>query len=782
MAKTQTDDRCGGLSRRAGKHVRSRRLLVLLLAGIAFVAVRYVAAPSGEAALSGVLRFDAARLPMETHTLGAFLVKWNPDGGGTLEIRHRDAPDVVVWSTLPGIAFAAAAIGRETVTESHGLFAVEDRLTQRYTDQRIDTITQAGDRLLVQGTLSEPGTPAHVGYDFTLASRGDHQLAFELTLKDAGYNRIWLTYASDPDEHFFGFGEQFSSFDLKGKRVPILVQEQGIGRGLQPITFLANLVAGAGGAWHTSYACVPHYLTSKMRSVFLENDEYTVFDLRAADRVQVQAFAPTLRGRMLQGATPAALIAEYTACVGRMRALPDWILEGAIVGMQGGTEKVREIWTALKARNTPVAAFWLQDWVGPRTTSIGKQLWWNWELDAAQYRDWTALRQALQEEGVRILTYVNPFLVDVAEKPGVRRNLFAEAREQGFLVRDGAGEPYLIPNTSFSAGLLDLSNPAACTWMKSVIQDQVIGVGASGWMADFGEALPYDAKLHSGTSAAAFHNVYPEAWARLNREAIEATGHGEDFVFFTRSGFRSTPRYSTLGWLGDQLVTWDDYDGIKTAVTGLLSSGVSGFSLNHSDIGGYTTFSKPFLRYRRSKELLQRWTELNAFTVVFRTHEGNQPGENVQFYSDTETLAHFSRFAKVYQAWAFYRKALVREAAETGMPVVRPLFLHYPADTNTYTLSYQEFLVGTDLLVVPVLDPGQSTVEAYFPAGQWVHVWSGTRHGDSNQGLRETIAAPMGQPAVFYRASSETGPKFVAALRALGVLEQHEDPSPPPAR
>lgn len=56
-------------------------------------------------------------------------------------------------------------------------------------------------------------------------------------------NRIQLTFSSTEKENFFGFGEQFSFFNFKGKRVPILVQEQGIGRGDQPITALANLVS-----------------------------------------------------------------------------------------------------------------------------------------------------------------------------------------------------------------------------------------------------------------------------------------------------------------------------------------------------------------------------------------------------------------------------------------------------------------------------------------------------------------------------------------------------------
>lgn len=65
---------------------------------------------------------------------------------------------------------------------------------------------------------------------------------------------------------------------------------------------------------------------------------------------------------------------------------------------------------------------------------------------------------------------------------------------------------------------------------------------------------------------AAWHNRYPEEWARVAREAIEETGRADDIVFFDRSGFTRSPGYATLFWLGDQLRGWDEYSGIKTAV------------------------------------------------------------------------------------------------------------------------------------------------------------------------------------------------------------------------
>lgn len=143
----------------------------------------------------------------------------------------------------------------------------------------------------------------------TQDEQGEEEVATE-------FNKVFLTYASDEDERFYGFGEQFSRMEFKGKRVPILVQEQGIGRGDQPITFAANLISyrysihhligvgffvvsnflscpnfsigRSGGDWSTTYAPSPFYMTSKMRSLYLEGYNYSVFDLTKLDRVQIQ--------------------------------------------------------------------------------------------------------------------------------------------------------------------------------------------------------------------------------------------------------------------------------------------------------------------------------------------------------------------------------------------------------------------------------------------------------------------------------------------------------------
>jgi sulfoquinovosidase len=403
----------------------------------------------------------------------------------------------------------------------------------------------------------------------------------------------------------------------------------------------------------------------------------------------------------------------------------------------------------------------VQDWIGQRTTLVGKQLWWNWELDNDRYPGWNQLQDTLSQNGISLMGYINPFLVEVTrDKPNYRRDLYGEAVANGFLVLDQNGEPYQVQNTSFTSGILDLSDQRCIDWVKDIIKDEMLARGLKGWMADFGEALPMDVELHSGESAATFHNKYPEIWEKINRDAITEAGLPDTVVFFSRSGYTQSPKYTTLFWQGDQLVNWGPNDGLKSAVTGLLSGGMSGFTLNHSDIGGYTSITIPVINsvvLRRSKELLWRWMEFAAFTPVYRTHEGLGPDKNYQVYDDTTTAKHFARNAKIYKAWLFYRKQLMQEAAQYGYPICRPMFLEFPADVNTFNLNSQ-FMVGRELLVAPVLDPGKTAIKVYLPAGSWVNIWTNAVFNSAGQFV--TVVDLTDRPAVFYRQGSVVGLQF----------------------
>lgn len=113
----------------------------------------------------------------------------------------------------------------------------------------------------------------------------------------------------------------------------------------------------------------------------------------------------------------------------------------------------------------------------------------------------------------------------------------------------------------------------------------------------------------------------------------------------------------------------------------------------------------------------------------------------------------------------------LQEAASKGLPVVRHLFLHYPHDKYVQKLTFQQFLVGSEVLVVPVVDKGRNQVKAYFPAGEdWQHIWTGRIFSPPmSSGMEAWIYAPLGYPAVFVKVGSLIGTTFMQNLLDLGV-------------
>lgn len=708
---------------------------------------------------------------------GEFLVA--VDEEGRLAIRHASAPTRTLFeSAATPLAAARVDLGFE---EHQGSFEMRETVEVECVRPRLDEVRGGDGSVALAGGFDDDGAACSaLGWRLLLCEERPGHLAFQLSTSDPSFDRVTLRVASDAGERIWGMGEQFphDRLDLKGRAIPVLSQEGGVGRGHAPITPAVDAASpGSGGSEDSTYYAAPHYVTSRLRSVFLEDTEPAIFDFRASDVIEIRLEASTMTGRVLYGQSPLELIERFTEYAGRMPPLPAWVNEGAIVGLARDLDESRAIVDRLRARGARIAGVWNQTWSGRVRTYIGEQVLWNWVQGEATHPGWQGFVSDLEADGIRTLCYVNPMFVDTPAEAGpVARNLFAEGLAGGYFVHRADGSPYLMPVTAFDVGLLDLTNPDARDWMRSIIRDEILGNGrCSGWMVDFGEALPFDAALHSGESAAAYHNDYPVEWMRLNREAIEEAGATGEVVTFNRSGAARTPAYSLLLWQGDQLTTWDKYDGLVSALHGLISSGFSGIALNHSDTGGYTSLSLDGLvGYDREREQLYRWTEMNAFTAVLRTHEGNQPEANAQVYSDDEAMDHFARFTRVYAALAFYRARLFDEATDRGWPLVRHLFLHAPEDPTAQTID-EEFLLGSEILVAPILNKCWTwpvcdyDKEVYLPAGEWVHLWSGRVFGRQGEGSWVAVQAPIGEPAVFYRRGSEVGSTFVANLRAEGI-------------
>lgn len=663
------------------------------------------------------------------------------------------------------INFIEAAFGTETVTETRGSFFINDKILQKFQKQTIEQIYVDKNYVIIEGFVCSK--KVKIPYKMTLAIVNS-KVHFKLTFSAQNPpNRIILKIPAKNNEYFYGLGEQFTHLKLNGHFFHSFISEQGIGRGKQPLTLLVDLVAKSGGKYYTTYFSTPFFFSTRKFSLLINNNEYCSFDFRAKHKITITIFSSQVEG-ILNFGNIKNLICQNAQIQGLMRPLPDWVHKGAIVGLQGGTRKVSAIYDSLKKYKTPITALWLQDWVGQRKTSFGKQLWWNWQLDSSQYPNWPIINQKIIDDSVFLLVYLNPFLVDASSNPKHKVNLFDIAKQNDFFIKKTDGQIYLIRNTDFSAGMLDLTNPQAIEWFKEVVKQNVLLYhNIRGWMADFGEALPYDAVLFSKINAAQLHNIYPVLWAQINRQIIESLPNGYDFVFFTRAGFTNSTRYSTLFWEGDQLVSWDKYDGIKSAVVGLLSSSLSGIPLNHSDIGGYTGIANPLAKHIRSKELLWRWIELNAFGVVFRSHEGNLPDLHHQIYSDPQTIKHFSRYAQIFSSFFEYRKMLIQQACQTGMPIIRPMFLVFENDNECYKIEYEQFMLGEDFLIAPVLDKGHRRKKVYLPQGTWIDLWSGQKI--KSDGRYYKFESPIEKIPVFYLENSKYGPQIAEKVKMITV-------------
>ena len=303
----------------------------------------------------------------------------------------------------------------------------------------------------------------------------------------------------------------------------------------------------------------------------------------------------------------------------------------------------------LLQHEVPLTAIWIQDWVGLRKAFDGDRLKWNWQLDSTYYPNWKEMVQYWGEEhGIRVMSYINPFFSETEGgrvAPGAR-NLYREGINNGYFVQSPQGGAYKMHSGSIEFCMLDTTNPDARTWMKNVMKkDMIEDSGSAGWMADFGEYLPFDAVLYDGQNAAEYHNIYPEEWAKVNEEAVEEAAlekksllklkrqltngipvidtntskkrrltkgqrkelgkstsdvfseADREVVYFMRSAGLRSPAHTALFWLGDQLVSWDKHDGLKSAIVGALSGGIGGHSITHSDIGGYTMVSTMILLY-----------------------------------------------------------------------------------------------------------------------------------------------------------------------------------------
>jgi alpha-glucosidase len=650
----------------------------------------------------------------------------------------------------------------EVIVRGETLFAMAPvgPVARNFTERAVGIGTIAFERaqevtdpLAVRSVINE-GSSARVAYANAGATRtailnavavSDEVSEFRLELAGPEADSIAVGIRCDEGGTFHGFGEQYNATNQRGEVFQLLVNEQGNGRDGGPGVSV--------GDEHTTYFPMPYYIDARGFGALFDTARRVDVDLCATDPaiawIEVISGAP-VTWRVFHGPTGLDVIRQLGDLVGRPMQPPAWAY-GLWMAGQGGRDDVLAEVAALEAADIPVAAFWVQDWGGIRMNPDGGfGVQYIWEPDDSLYPSFAAMVSDLHQDGYKLLTYVNPFIVvpesvRPEDDPARFATRFQSMEQMGLLLENRMGETYIdptVPNIPQADAHPDFSNPATLDFIRESLADIVRTYDVDGWMADFGEWVPLGSVPGDGSDPMERRNTFPIDWQRATREAMEDVRPDGDWVMFARSGFTGVQRVAQIHWVGDQETNWGELDGLPTVVPAMLNLGVAGQPFVTHDIAGFARGTGP-----STKELFQRWTELGAFTPIMRTHDGADKVNNWRWSRDEETTSHFRKFVYVHCALMNEFMTLAAEAESSGAPVVRHLMLVFPDDQETWDISDQ-FMIGDSLLVAPVVEEAATSRSVYFPAGTWYDVWTGD---PVEGGQRVTVDAPIGSPPVYSR-------------------------------
>lgn len=554
------------------------------------------------------------------------------------------------------------------------------------------------------------------------------------------YNRFTITFRCLPDEHFIGFGAQSIDVDHYGNTLYGWVQEQGIGKVMHDN--YDDLLWYLAGRKHSSQIPIPQILSSRNYVLTLKDDIRPVVYLCSEDTETLRLeFSAGATIYLFTGDTPKDALKIATLVTGRSRIPPDFAFFPWIDAIFG-SENVRRIAQKLRDENIPASAIWTEDYKGAQFKGDRYILSENWNIDRILYPDFEKLSDDLHNMGFKFLVYFNSFVFQDSDA-------YSELNEKGYLIKDKEGKTYLFDGAKGTkASLLDLLNEGAVDWLKAKMND-VIKMGADGWMGDFAEWLPtdsflYDSKNKKNVSGLIVHNQYPLLWQKIQREVIDSQKDNKDRLFFVRSGWFGTPELADVVWAGDQRTSFDEDDGLPTIIPIGIGLGICGISNYGHDIAGYQSTTNP----PSDKELFFRWTELGAYSPIMRTHHGYMPKLNWSWESDEDTISFFRRYARIHTSLFPYFKGLSIESSKSGIPAMRSLALEFPFDKNVWNIKDQ-YMLGESILVAPVVKRGETSKKVYLPQGRWATI---EQSGSYIEGGRYiTITTPVDYIPVFVR-------------------------------
>jgi len=489
-----------------------------------------------------------------------------------------------------------------------------------------------------------------------------------------GVPGLLVRWRAAEEESIYGLGERFTGLDQSGRRCAMWNMDS----------------PGGQIDYGDSYFCTPVLYSSRGYAFFATDNPAGEFDFNSAcDGWNTYRRAgTTLTFYIAIGEDLKDLLLRRNALQGPFRGIPDWAWGPWI--SRNSYETQADAAAAVEGmtqRGWPVAAIVQEAWKGRSDTGDFNN------FSAERWPNVDGYFSLCRRHDIRTALWQVPVMHP--EAPG-----YANAAARGELVRDPNGQPRLRANFMVGFANIDFTNPAATAAWKDALRDE-LRRGVAAIKADDGEDIHASDVFFDGRRGWQLHNEF----ARLYAEALTQLLDEEhvDGLLWARSGSLGIERTPAL-WAGDQVANWRQ---LRSLLPAGLSTGLSGMPFWGHDIGGYAGTPTP--------ELYVRWLQFGAFSPLMQYH-GITPREPWHFGPTAERA--YAVLVNLRMALQPTLIALGREAAASGLPIMRPMVLEYPRDPR-FTREETQYLLGPDLLVAPVLTEQATGRRVAFPPGRW---------------------------------------------------------------
>lgn len=508
---------------------------------------------------------------------------------------------------------------------------------------------------------------------------------------DATRRSSGLRLHLQPKERIYGLGNHALPLDRRGYRLDMYHEPAyGYQNGR------ANL-----------YLSVPYLQSSRGYGLVVDNYRRGYFDLgkRETDILEIGMTDTVLSCFLLVG-DPPQITERLTHLTGRQPLPPRWTL-GYLQSRFGyqSQQQTEEIALLTREAGFPLDGLLLDlYWFGGES-QMGTLRW-----SQGQWPDPRGMIERLGHLGVHLIPIIEPYVMDGLPE-------LDTLQERGWLGTRADGSAYVIEDFwAGPAALMDVFQPGMREWVWQRLLP-VLDLGVGGIWSDLVEPEKHPDDLrHVNGWAPAVHNAYALRWMADLYQQYRRYFPEKRWFHLIRSGFLGMQRYAAFPWSGDVSRSWG---GLQAQPQIMLGTGLCGVGYLHSDLGG-------FAGDESDEELYERWLQMGTFTPLMRVHGSvTDSVEPEPMFQSPQTQQRVKAAIELRYRLMPYLYTLVWENHQKGWPLARPLFFHYPHDPNLDRL-HEQYLWGRDLMVVPVLTPGQSSQEVYWPEGIWYDWYQGT--------------------------------------------------------